>query len=147
MSTHDAFSAEEMAVLRPIFLESAREHLTSMSLITKEMEEGQPDACRLETLHRSVHSLKGAALQLGFETLGRSASRLEQVLLRVRDARDASPPAGWLDLVRRGLPLFERAVEQIASGNAEESDEVWSAALEVWLAIAGERGGRSQAAG
>ena len=133
MSARSEFGPEEMAVLRPIFMKSAREHLASITRISGELSETGADDRALETLHRSIHSLKGAALQIGFVHVGQTAKLIEQVVLHAR-ALGANAPAGWLALVKRGAPVLSGLLDAIEADASRETDADLLHALEGWLA-------------
>lgn len=88
------FSAEELAILRPLFITSARGYLVSFReqlQIAEHAEQGHD----LEALHRSIHSLKGAALQLGLHSVGNLAKAMEFVVKGFRQREQALPTESY----------------------------------------------------
>jgi len=145
MSSGNEFSAEELAFLRPIFMTSAREHLASIARISGELKETDAGDPAVEALHRSIHSLKGAALQIGFLQVGQTARMIEQVVLCAR-ALGPGAPAGWLALVQRGVPVLTDLLDAIERDEEREQDAGLLLALEDWLKKIDE-GDQCQAAG
>ena len=86
------FTEEELQVLRPLFTSSNRDHLEAFGQALSGLERDPNDPAQLELLHRSIHSVKGAAFQLGIIHIGALARAMEEVAKAARLA--ARAPAG-----------------------------------------------------
>lgn len=111
------FTPEELQVLRPLFLTSSREHLRDFDRALEILGGDPRDEGALESLHRSIHSVKGAALQLGILSIGSLAKAMEAVAKAVRQAgRALREDAARLlaesrQVLGAGLDAFERGEE------------------------------------
>ncbi len=84
MQEINGFSEEDMAILGPLFIQSSREYLTEFRMALKNLDTPDDDDSTREILHRAVHSLKGAALQLGIVHIGQLALAVEGVAKALR---------------------------------------------------------------
>lgn len=86
MQDSNGFGAEEMAMLLSLFAQSSGEYLAQFREALEKVAAGADDESTREILQRSVHSLKGAALQLGIVHIGHLAQAIEGVAKSLRDA-------------------------------------------------------------
>jgi len=100
MQDVNGFSAEEMAMLLPLFTQSSSEYLGQFRAALGKVAAGMDEDPDREVLQRSVHSLKGAALQLGILHVGQLALAVEAVAKALRDAPQALE-ASETDLLAR----------------------------------------------
>jgi chemotaxis protein histidine kinase CheA len=147
MPADGTFSAEEWAVLCPVFLESARGHLTAMHRDLAALTNDPADRAALKTLHRAVHSLKGASLQLGLLSIGQTAAQFEKVVLRVGEQAPGASQ-DWLGLAERAIAALEKSLREIESDEPGEPDGRLLIEFDAWLAqTEGQRSGRAKKAG
>jgi chemosensory pili system protein ChpA (sensor histidine kinase/response regulator) len=114
MPAQDGFTEEELQVLRPLFVSSGREHIERALRALEALGRDPGDAEQLELLHRSFHSLKGAAMQFGVLHLGVLAQAVEAVARSARGAGCLATPA-IADLLAEGgrqLAAYLDAFEQ-----------------------------------
>jgi chemotaxis protein histidine kinase CheA len=111
------FTAEELQILRPLFVSSAREHLEAFAGALRDLGGTPHDQEQLELLQRSVHSVKGAAFQLGAVHIGALAKAMEDVAKGARQA-GCAPGEAESGLLAEGrqmllayLAAFERGEE------------------------------------
>lgn len=111
MTPESDFSSEEMEVLREIFLASSSEYLARAGTVLEAWTVAGIEEPRLKDLHRAIHSVKGAALQLGYLPIGTLARSVELVLL----AALAGRPAGWdrREAVAQGCAALGAQVEAL----------------------------------
>ncbi len=131
MAGKDSFTPEEWAIVRPVFLQSVRGHLDTIRTGLTIWTTGGASPERLRELHRSMHSLKGAALQLGFEHLGETARLLEQVLRQANESLESA--WGWEEWIERGLLRLQDAFTMIERDQEETRDARFVADLQSWL--------------
>ena len=98
------------------FLAEAQELVEGMSrdllLLEQSMRDGEPSAELLNGLFRGVHTLKGLSGMFGFNTVGRLAHVLEDLLDHVRLGR-ATLDSDTMDVLFQGVESFTRL---LASG-------------------------------
>ncbi len=106
MQEMNGFSEEDMAVLGPLFIQSSREYLTEFRTAMERIDRSDEDDSTRETLHRAVHSLKGAALQLGIVHIGQLALAVEGVAKALRYCSQELDPQGR-DLMSQSADRLE----------------------------------------
>jgi len=113
MSAESDFSAEEMQVLRPLFLSSSDGYLKEIRrILALAAKRGALAADTLQTLHRAIHSLKGSAFQIGLAPIGDVAKVMEQVVLGLQVAGDGDPRV-WTAALERGVAQLEANYEAL----------------------------------
>ncbi len=111
------FTEEELQVLRPLFASASRDHLAAFDQALGRLAADPADPVPLEVLHRSIHSVKGAAFQMGVIPIGALAKAVEEVAKAARQAgRAPTDEASRLLAESRQLLLaylgaFERGEE------------------------------------
>ncbi len=114
MASSDDFSEEELAILRPLFQSSGRDYIAQFRATLAGVKDGACDEETLEILHRSIHSLKGAALQLGYLHVGGLAMAMEGVAKTARKLGALIPA--------EGIALLEEGARQLEGYLAELED-------------------------
>jgi two-component system chemotaxis sensor kinase CheA len=71
---------EDVQKLLPDFVASARENVAAINQGLFKLEHDPADPGTLQEVYRHAHSLKGSALTMGFERMGKLAHRMEDVL-------------------------------------------------------------------
>lgn len=100
------------------FITESREHLADIEnqLLTIESQGTALDIELVNTVFRSVHSIKGAAGFLGFQTIGTLAHSLENVLNLMRN-RELSPNAENVDVLLRAADALRGLINDIDHSN------------------------------
>ena len=129
MSASHGLSDDEMDLLRPIFVATGREHVANLKKSLEELHREPANSGTWETLHRAVHSLKGASLQIGFLHIGELARCMERVVISLREAPQGAP-AGWEALLRRGAEQLGAYLETIDGGPQVAPDPDLVSAME-----------------
>ncbi|HVO83418.1 MAG TPA: hybrid sensor histidine kinase/response regulator [Syntrophobacteria bacterium] len=80
---------EDVQKLLPDFVAAARENVAAINQGLFKLEHDPADRDTLQEVYRHAHSLKGSALTMGFERMGKLAHRMEDVL---RACQDGSLP-------------------------------------------------------
>ncbi|MCK4304453.1 MAG: Hpt domain-containing protein [Candidatus Eisenbacteria sp.] len=120
MQDPKGLTPEDMAVLRPLFVSSGREYLATFLDALATVRTAEPTEETLGVLHRSIHSLKGAALQLGVLHIGTLGKAVEAVALAVR-RKPGGLPAQGIDLLEEGARQLAEYLTHIENG--EETTE------------------------
>lgn len=108
------FSTEELQVLKPLFVGSAREHLEAFAGALGDLARDPRNPQKLELLHRSIHSVKGAAFQMGVIHVGALAKAMEEVAKAARliGCAPGIKEAGLLAESRQKLLVYLVAFER-----------------------------------
>jgi two-component system chemotaxis sensor kinase CheA len=76
---------EDVRELLPDFVAAARENVATVNQGLFKLEHDPTDRETLQEVYRHAHSLKGSALTMGFERMGKLAHRMEDVLRAFQD--------------------------------------------------------------
>ncbi|HYA01739.1 MAG TPA: Hpt domain-containing protein, partial [Syntrophobacteria bacterium] len=76
---------EDVQKLLPDFVAAARENVGAINQGLFKLEHEPADRETLQEVYRHAHSLKGSALTMGFERMGKLAHRMEDVLRAFQD--------------------------------------------------------------
>ena len=76
---------EDVQKLLPDFVAAARENVAAINQGLFKLEHDPADSETLQEVYRHAHSLKGSALTMGFERMGKLAHRMEDVLRAFQD--------------------------------------------------------------
>ena len=112
MSNMDGFSEEDMKVLLPLFLASGRSYVSALREGLMLLRKSRLEAETLKSAHRAVHSLKGAALQIGFVHVGTLAASIEDAIEGFWDDPDDLTPDG-LEALEQGARLMAAYLDDI----------------------------------
>src|SRR5258708_2466799 len=82
-----ALSPESLAAIRIVFFQECEEHLAAIETGWRELQSGDTDPETIATVHRAVHSIKGAAGIFELDELSRFSRQFETALVEVRDGR------------------------------------------------------------
>ncbi|MBD3237528.1 MAG: hypothetical protein GF330_12550 [Candidatus Eisenbacteria bacterium] len=107
----NGFTAEEMEVLLPIFLDSGREYVVQLREGSLRLRNLQADGDSLGAMHRAVHSLKGAALQIGFDEIGTLASSIEDLIEHLQTLERVPPES--IDLIDEGAATLTEQLDAV----------------------------------
>lgn len=106
------------------FVTESRERLGDIENRILAIEAAGPDADAelVNDVFRAVHSIKGAAGFLGFQTLGHLAHHLESVLNLIRN-RELVPDAQVTDILLRSADALKRMLDDIERSNEVDITE------------------------
>ncbi|MBM3316847.1 MAG: Hpt domain-containing protein [Candidatus Eisenbacteria bacterium] len=114
MTLENSFSPEEMEVLRGIFLSSSNQCLDAMRGILDAWPEGGPGEERLKQFHRAAHSVKGAAMQIGYLPIGELARELERAVLALLAGAPADE--SWRRAAEQACAILGDDLEALRAG-------------------------------
>lgn len=116
MSDDFQFDSDELAELRVIFFEQAREVLDTLGELILKVERDPSDGETLRAIRRAVHTLKGDSTAFGFSELTELAHHYENALDRVH-AREGSASRGLIDLLLAGADALGALVGHYRGDN------------------------------
>lgn len=115
--------------LDQVFFSEARDFLANAAVVL-ESPVDSISADQLHELHRCAHSIKGAALMIGFEGLGRTAGALA-VFLEGLKALDSQQLQALWPLVCEAFDHCALMLQQLAAGaDRNAADDEWIARLQ-----------------
>lgn len=94
------------------FVEEAKEHLGRLASGLAEIEQGAVSAEKINSLFRSVHTLKGSSRMLKLEPITQVSHSLEDLLSALREGRVAINPA-VIALLYQGIDALSDQVQQL----------------------------------
>ena len=111
MSNEDAELLKEFAV-------ESQEHLSDIEnqLLTLESQGDNMDVALVNTVFRSIHSIKGAAGFMGLDTLGGLAHRAEEVLNRLRN-KELRPTSVVINTLLKAADRLKDLIDEIETSN------------------------------
>ena len=121
---HDAASLADEAIdaeLLDIFLEEAREVLSTITAQLDALASDPSDGEALTSIRRGFHTLKGSGRMVGLTELGEAAWTIEQTLNRWLQL-ELPPSDALMGLLSTAHPVFTDWVDQIASGRGHARD-------------------------
>jgi chemotaxis protein histidine kinase CheA len=124
MPALEGFGPEEMKLLREIFLTSSGECLATVGSVLTAWRDGAIDEASLRDSHRAVHSIKGAALQIGYVPIGNLAKAMEGVILAGLRL-GAESASEWLPLIERGVDALAAQLAAVREEREIDSTDPW----------------------
>ncbi len=110
---------KENAEFWEFFAPETQEHLESASNLLSEMLGTDPSSETIQSLFRSMHTIKGAAFSVGCKPIGDFAHKLEDLMVEVREGRQAwSSDHNQILLV--GVSAIEKML-QVAEGKNQQA--------------------------
>ena len=120
LSTTSAALAQDDE-MREIFLEEAREVLTSAETARAELAAAPEDLAAMTTLRRAFHTLKGSSRMVGLKNFGEAAWACEQ-LYNTHLADQSPAPAGLVDFTTWALGYLGAWVDDVSAGRRGAHD-------------------------
>jgi chemotaxis protein histidine kinase CheA len=100
--------------LLEIFAAEAQEYTARLKTGIQALEDDPGDQNALDSLLRTIHTLKGSAMMLGFETIGSTAESIENTLFCIRDG--APDISDALDSLKRRSNTIFQLVDALTAG-------------------------------
>ncbi|NVO00400.1 MAG: chemotaxis protein CheA [Geobacteraceae bacterium] len=109
-----------MSQYHNLFITETREHLSKLSALVLELESDPEDRTTVDALFRSVHSVKGMAASMGFDTAATLAHKLEDLMDRIRKGLPID--SELFDLLLAGEAALSKIVNDIEKGGSGNLD-------------------------
>jgi two-component system chemotaxis sensor kinase CheA len=103
------------------FLTESNEYLNSLNSALLLLEKNTSNEEALNEIFRSMHTLKSMANSMGFETIGRLAHEIEDVLDDMRQGNAVVRP-DIVDILFKCFDLLEELVEKTSKGEKDDLD-------------------------
>jgi two-component system chemotaxis sensor kinase CheA len=114
-----------------LFAAEAREHLAEMSRALVSLENSPDDRDSLDSIFRSVHTIKGMAAAMGYEAATRLAHNIESVLDELRHDR-RTVDSTVIDLLLKSNDGLEEVVVATVEGSQPADPAVLIEQLVLW---------------
>lgn len=114
---------EEMMEVMAVFKEESREHLSVFDTRMKDLARNPTDASAIEVLHRTAHSMKGAARILGLEPIEQIGQRLETGFKSAKDGTLQIRP-DHLAVIGGAIAGLQQLIDQLATQGTLEGLDI-----------------------
>jgi chemotaxis protein histidine kinase CheA len=119
---------EQQQKILVYFIEEAKEHLQTLEQGLMNLQTNSRDSDMVNEMFRAAHSIKGGAAMLGFDSIRRTAHRLEDCLKVVKEHPGTVVDQEAEDLFLRGFDTLVDLITQLEQGNLTE--EIGQAAFQ-----------------
>ncbi|MCS6781668.1 MAG: Hpt domain-containing protein [Gloeomargarita sp. SKYBB_i_bin120] len=110
------------------FIEEAKEHLQTLEQGLMNLQANARNSEMVNEMFRAAHSIKGGAAMLGFDSIRRTAHRLEDCLKIVKEHPSTQVDQETENLFLQGLETLETLIQRLEQGDFTE--EMGQAALQ-----------------
>lgn len=118
-----------------VFIDESKEYIQLLNDSLLELEKNPSDIEQINRAFRALHTLKGMAGTMGFETLAKLCHRMENYLDAVR-AGKISITSDELDYLFAGLDYIEKMLNNIVNTGSDEIGEDVAGLVEIFERIA-----------
>lgn len=116
-------SREELIEVMAVFKEESRELLAALESKTEELAGNMKSASAIEILHRTSHSLKGAARMLGLTPIEQIGYKLEIGFKSAKDGSLMITP-DHITLIRDAIGFIRQLTEKLSSEGTTDGIDV-----------------------
>ncbi len=111
----------ETSEYKDMFIEEAREHLTTLNQALLDFEKDPKNKEALNQIFRAAHTLKGMSATMNYEKIQKLAHKTEDTLDLIRNNK-LEVDSGVIDLIFKCFDGIEKMVEDIATNDMTEFD-------------------------
>lgn len=105
-----------------IFIDESREYVQSLNDSLLKLEKNPEDEETINETFRALHTLKGMAGTMGFESMSKLCHKMEQLLDKVR-SKKVKLTSELLDRLFAGVDTVDKMVNSIASSGSDQVNE------------------------
>lgn len=113
--------SDESTEYKEMFIEEAREHLTTLNQSLLDFEQNPSDEDALNKIFRAAHTIKGMAATLNYDTIQKLSHKTEDTLDLIRQ-HQINVDSDVVDLIFDCFDGIESMVEDIAVNDATDFD-------------------------
>lgn len=113
--------SDENSEYKDMFIEEAREHLTTLNQSLLDFEQNPDDEDALNKIFRAAHTIKGMAATLNYDSIQHLSHKTEDTLDLIRQHK-INVDSNVVDLIFDCFDGIEAMVEDIASNDATDYD-------------------------
>lgn len=118
-----------------VFIDESKEYIQLLNDSLLELEKNSSDVEQINRAFRALHTLKGMAGTMGFETLAKLCHRMENYLDASRSGK-ISITSDELDYLFAGLDYIEKILNNIINAGTDEIGEDVAGLVEIFERIA-----------
>ncbi|MEN9218974.1 MAG: Hpt domain-containing protein [Gloeomargarita sp. DG_2_bins_126] len=111
---------EQQQKILVYFIEEAKEHLQTLEQGLMNLQANAQDSEMVNEMFRAAHSIKGGAAMLGYDSIRRTAHRLEDCLKVVKEQPNTPVDQESEDLFLQGFEVLEDLITHLEQGNLTE---------------------------
>ncbi|MCS7029926.1 MAG: Hpt domain-containing protein [Gloeomargarita sp. SKYG116] len=111
---------EQQRKILVYFIEEAKEHLQTLEQGLMNLQANSRDSEMVNEMFRAAHSIKGGAAMLGYDSIRRTAHRLEDCLKIVKEHPDTPLDQETEDLFLQGFETLEDLIQHLEQGDLTE---------------------------
>ncbi|MEN9215015.1 MAG: Hpt domain-containing protein [Gloeomargarita sp. DG02_4_bins_56] len=111
---------EQQQKILVYFIEEAKEHLQTLEQGLMNLQANAQDSEMVNEMFRAAHSIKGGAAMLGYDSIRRTAHRLEDCLKVVKEQPNTPVDQESEDLFLQGFEVLEELITHLEQGNLTE---------------------------
>lgn len=115
MTSDNGLTAEDMQILRPLFVTSGRSYVATLREGLLLLGNGRTERVTFTAMHRAAHSLKGAAMQIGFLGVGTLARLIEEAIAGISEV-PAPLPGETLAALEESTSLLSAGLDAVERG-------------------------------
>lgn len=119
-----------------LFLTESREHLENLNNSLLNLEKNKDDKAALDEIFRSMHTIKGMAATMGFNTISTLSHRTEDLMDKVRKGKISADDV-LIDCLFKSFDVLEEMLNKVEDDGNDEID--LSSLLEELLNFQGEK--------
>lgn len=116
-------SREELMEVMAVFKEESNELIQTLDQKMKDLAANPSGATTIEVLHRTSHSLKGAARMLGLTPIEQIGFKLENGFKSVKDGTLAITP-GHISLINDAIGYIKTLIEKLSSDGTTDGIDI-----------------------
>ena len=113
--------SDENSEYKEMFIEEAREHLTTLNQSLLDFEQNTEDEDALNKIFRAAHTIKGMAATLNYDSIQELSHKTEDTLDLIRQ-HEVTVDSDVVDLIFNCFDGIEEMVEDIAVSDATDFD-------------------------
>ncbi|MCB0834408.1 MAG: Hpt domain-containing protein [Bacteroidetes bacterium] len=117
------FSKEEMLEIMAVFKGESAEHLKTLNDSMVEIQKTPSNPAVIEVLHRTSHSMKGAARMLSLTPIEQIGKALEDGFKAAKDGKVVLD-AGLISVIREAIEGLHLLIEKLASEGTTEGMDI-----------------------
>ncbi len=117
------FSKEEMMEIMAVFKAESEEHLKTLHQKMAELSVNTTNATAIEVLHRTSHSMKGAARMLGLTPIEEIGRMMEDGFKAAKEGKPILTP-GNMTALHEAVEGMHKLIEQLASQGTVDGIDV-----------------------
>ncbi len=118
-----SLSKEEMMEVMAVFKEESRELLDTLTSRLPELKTNPKSAAAIEILHRTSHSLKGAARMLGLTPLEQIGQALENGFKSAKEGR-ITISNDQIAAVEESLKMIQTLIDKLSAEGTTEGIDI-----------------------